>query len=143
MISVRRSSPASLALAVILVAADYASVFALVGLFGTSHRILLSTTGSLVLHHDALDSSHSHAPADVLLIAHGDDGVGGDHIVATRGNDRLSSRRIVPFDLGRVDGATALAQSLTPPGSARVWHPYQSDLYGLAPPSRRSIVFLI
>jgi hypothetical protein len=142
-ISVRRSSPASLVLAAMLVAADYASAFALVGLFGTSHRILLSATGSLVLHHDTLDSSHSHALADLLLLSHGDDGADGDHIVATRVNERISSRRVVPFDLGRIDRAAVLAQSLTPPGSAREWKPYQSDFHGLAPPSRRSIVLLI
>jgi len=78
MIAVRRSRTALLALlAATMVAADCASPLAVLGLFETSHRVVVAANGSLVLHHDLHDASHHHALADALMFAHLNDGPDG------------------------------------------------------------------
>lgn len=150
MAPVLRSRLACLSLlAAVCVAADCASPLVALALFGTSHRISIAPTGSLVLHHDASADDpqvrHSHALADVLMIAMAGDDTArdGDHTIAPSASERLTSQRASASRFGQFDACEAIAKAPSSAGSGRAGC-YATSVYaGLAPPLLRSIVLRI
>ena len=153
MASVRRPCLAYLSLlAAICIAADCASPLVALALFRTSHRISIGPTGSLVLHHyDSADGrrdpqvAHTHALADVLMIAPAGDDTArdGDHTIVASATERLTSQRRLASRFGQFDASAAIVHAPLSAGSGREGCHATSVYAGLAPPLRRSTVLRI